>query len=69
MKITWQSLGQRCEGTTRKGAKCRLPASEIVGGIASCPYHINQILRLFRDVQDRLPDDIKNAAIRDSSIY
>lgn len=69
MEITWQSIGQRCQGITKKGTQCRLPASDIVAGIASCPYHIKQHLRLFDEVKNRIPDDIKYRALKDSTIY
>ena len=69
MEITWKSIGQRCQGHTKKGTQCRLPASDIVCGIASCPYHINQHKKLFHEVKDRIPQDIKTIALKDSTIY
>lgn len=68
MEITWQTIGQRCQGRTRAGTQCRLPASDIVCGIASCPYHIRQHLRLFDEIEKDLPEDIKVRALRDSTI-
>ena len=68
MEITWKSIGQRCQGQTKAGRQCRLPASDIVCGIASCPYHIRQHQGLFREVEGHLPDRVKAIALRDSTI-
>lgn len=73
MEITWRTIGQRCSGKTRQGKQCRLPASCIAGGLASCPYHINQNVRLFREVSGRAENeeyrDIFEKARQDSDYY
>ena len=73
MKITWKSIGQRCTGTTRTGQQCRLPASTIAGGLAVCPYHIAQAIKLFNKISSQ-SENRKHAAAfesarRDSTIY
>lgn len=72
MKIDYQTIGQRCTATTKKGTKCRLPASTIAGGLAVCPYHVNQAVRLFREVSSRAENkEFKNVfdKARDDSTY
>ncbi len=53
MITNYKSIGQRCVMTTRKGTRCRLPASTIAGGLAACPYHVNAAVRSFRNVEER----------------
>ena len=73
MKIDYKTIGQRCTATTKEGKQCRLPAHTIAGGLAVCPYHINQAVRLFRKVSSRSENkehkDIFNKARDDSTIY
>ena len=52
MIIDYPTIGQRCTGTNRHGKKCKLPAHTIAGGLAVCPYHINQAIKLFREVSN-----------------
>lgn len=73
MNIDYPTIGQRCTGTTKQGKRCRLPAYTIAGGLAVCPYHINQAVKLFREVSSR-PDnqeykDIFDKARDDSNYY
>lgn len=56
----------RCTATTKIGIRCRWPATTIVGGTTVCQYHVRQAERLFDAVRDRLPEDVRAAAIADS---
>ena len=72
MKITYQTIGQRCCAETKKGTRCRLPASTIAGGLAVCPYHIRQAVDLFRRVSTNPANaeyaDLFQHAAQDSQI-
>lgn len=73
MIIDYSTIGQRCTGHTRRGIQCRLPAHTVAGGLAVCPYHINQAVKLFREVSNR-PENkefksVFDKARDDSSIY
>lgn len=72
MLIDYSTIGQRCTGQTKKGLRCRLPAHTIAGGLAVCPYHINQAVRLFREVSSR-PENKEFKSVfdkaRDDSSY
>lgn len=73
MIIDYQIIGQRCTGKTKKGKQCRFPAHTIAGGLAVCPYHINQAVKLFREVSTRPENkefkDIFKKAKNDSRYY
>jgi len=57
MEINYRTIGQRCVMTTKKGKQCRLPACTIAGGLAVCPYHIKEAVRLYREVLASNPND------------
>lgn len=73
MIIDYKTIGQRCTGHTRKGTQCRLPAYTIAGGLAVCPYHINQAVKLFREVSSRVENkefkSVFDKAKDDSAYY
>ena len=56
----------RCVGKTRKGRQCRWPSDRLVGGLGVCEYHVTYARRLWDEVQDRLPADVRLAAERDT---
>lgn len=66
MIIDYTTIGQRCTGTTRQGKRCRLPAHTIAGGLAVCPYHINQAVALFREISNR-PENKKFKSVFDKA--
>ena len=67
--LNYTSIGQQCCMETKSGKQCRLPASTIAGGLASCPYHIGQAVKLFRKVNFTGFEEVKNQAIKESSVY
>ena len=58
----------RCTMTRRDGRPCTMPYDRLVGGIAACKYHIGAATRLWHDVQDHLPENVRLAAERDTRI-
>ena len=59
-------LGQKCVATTKKGKKCWAMAELMVGGLAVCHYHIGYASRLWKEVKNSLPSDIRESAERDT---
>ena len=55
-----------CVATTLAGKPCRGRGERMVGGLMVCKYHIGWASRLWVDVRDRLPADVRIAAERDT---